>query len=170
MSFEEKIFNFVVGYFKSKIDDAKQFFVFFLECINEPSIDYIYPQIPNNHLVMIQHKGIFFVAKVHDYEMTRTIKAKICYLNDSQTTPSVILNKSNFKYTIGDAREFIAQHGDKLLDIAQIIKTRSVLTLINIYTVLQKQNELEELDRSKVKKAHKTYRTRIRLIENSWNS
>ncbi len=170
MSLEEKIFNFVVGYFKSKIDEAKQFFIFFLECISEPSVDYMNPKIPNNYLVMIQHKGILFVVKVHDYEMTHSIKTKICYLNDSRTTPAVILNKSNFKYTIGDAREFIAQHGDKLLDIAHIIKTRSVLTLINIFTMLQTQNELEELDRSKVKKAHKIYRTRIKLIENSWNS
>ena len=136
------------------------------EILGEPPTDYYCPDIPNNHLVMIEHKGIQFVAKVHHYEMGNAIHGKICYLNETHGRPAVMLNKKNFKYLIGDVREFVAKHSEPLLEIAKFTRTRSVITLINVFKMLKEKRKLEPKE---VKEAHKIYKHRLQMMEYSWS-
>ncbi len=134
------------------------------ETISENQKDIICPNIPDNYLVMIEHMGIPFIAKIQSYDLGDNMKGKICYFIENETKPAVILNKHNFKYIVGDIREIVAKHSDMLLEIAKVTKTRSIIALVNILKTLNLDNEKTPFDFKEVKDAYKIYKYRLNII------
>jgi hypothetical protein len=130
--------------------------------------DFFNPDIPNNHLVVVEHRGLKLIGKVHNYEMGNLLSSKICYFTEELSKPAVLISKKNLSYIIGDARPFVLENQDILFRIAKTIKSKSIMTLLNVYKVLKTDGHLDSLTDKKIKAAYKVYQFRINLIANSW--
>lgn len=130
--------------------------------------DFFNPDIPNNHLVVVEHRGLKLIGKVQNYDMGNLLSSKICYFTEEFSKPAVLISKKNLSYIIGDARPFIIEHQDVLLRIAKTIKSQSIMTMLNVYKTLKNDGNLNSLTDEKIKAAYKAYKFRLELISNSW--
>lgn len=130
--------------------------------------DYYNPDIPNNHLVLVEYYGVTLIGKVHNYELGNSFNSKMCYFTEEIGKPYTLLTKKNLKQVIGDFRLFVLKNENDILFISKIIKNRSLITLINVLKIVQDSGGLSNIEQKKIKKIYKDYRFRLNLLENSW--
>ena len=63
-----------------------------IESLTDISDNFYNPNIPNNHLVIVEHRGFLLVGRIIDYELGNGLNSKICYFTEDLHNPFTLLS------------------------------------------------------------------------------